>query len=329
VGQLRRVPYSDRATAAQNWGQQHQISPAYQDEVSVGLLLIDVQNTFCLPDFELFVAGQSGRGAIEDNQRLCQFIYRNLANITEIIPTMDTHTALQVFHPQFWVNDRGEHPPAMSTFELSDIENGTWRINPEVVPSLPQAIDPDAYARYYAKRLTQDSKYPLTIWPYHGMLGGVGHALVADVEEACFVHSIARHSPTRYEMKGSHPLTENYSVLKPEVRETDAGTPIAGKNQQLIEHLLSFDVLIVAGQAKSHCVAWTVSDLCEEIRDRDPQLARKVYLLEDCTSPVVVPGGPDFTEMADSAFASFAEAGMHRVSASESLDRWLKSAQVS
>lgn len=42
------------------------------------LLLIDVQNTFCIPSFELFVGGQSGTGAVEDNRRLCEFIYRNL-----------------------------------------------------------------------------------------------------------------------------------------------------------------------------------------------------------------------------------------------------------
>lgn len=235
---------------------------------------------------------------------------------------MDTHRALQIFHPAFWVNDRGEHPAPMSTLDLDEVEAGSWRINPEVVANLPQAIDPDAYARHYARKLTQDSKYPLTIWPYHGMLGGVGHALVATVEEACFAHSIVRHSPTRYEMKGSHPLTENYSALKPEVRETSDGTAIAQVNRALLEHLLNFDLLVVAGQAKSHCVAWTLSDLCDDIRDRDPKLAQKVYLLEDCTSPVVVPDVVDYTEMADAAFDRFAEAGMHRVSSQTPIAEW-------
>ena len=43
------------------------------------LLLVDVQNTFCIPGYELFVGGQSGNGAVEDNMRLCQFIYRQPA----------------------------------------------------------------------------------------------------------------------------------------------------------------------------------------------------------------------------------------------------------
>jgi nicotinamidase-related amidase len=47
--------------------------------------------------------------------------------------------------------------------------------------------------------------------------------------------------------------------------------------------------VIIAGQAKSHCVAWTIDDLLTEIQSQDPSLAQKVYLLEDCSSPVVVP----------------------------------------
>src|SRR3989441_7901719 len=84
VGQVWRVPYQDRAREAQAWARQHDIQPAAVDQVRVCLMAVDVQNTFCLPDFELFVGGRSGRGAIEDNIRLCQFIYRNLGAITEI-----------------------------------------------------------------------------------------------------------------------------------------------------------------------------------------------------------------------------------------------------
>ncbi|NMG57841.1 isochorismatase [Geitlerinema sp. P-1104] len=326
VGDVWRVPYGDRAQDAQKWQQQHQITAACEDKQRIGLLLIDVQNTFCIPDFELFVAGRSGKGAVEDNQRLCQFIYRHLGQITEIIPTLDTHSALQIFHPAFWVNDVGEHPAPMSTLDLAEIEAGTWRINPEIVPLLPVEIDAEAYARHYARQLTQESKYPLTIWAYHGMTGGIGHSLVAAVEEACFVHSLVRRSPTRYELKGYHPLTENYSVLKPEVRTTPDGHVIGQKNTALIEHLLSFDKLIIAGQAKSHCVAWTVRDLCQEIGDRHPDqaqtIAQRVYLLDDCTSAVVIPGAVDFTEPAEAAFAEFAAMGMQRVSSQSSSD-WL------
>ena len=82
--------------------------------------------------------------------------------------------------------------------------------------------------------------------------------------------------------------------------------------------------MIVAGEAKSHCVAWTVQHLLDGLLGIDPALARKVYLLEDCTSPVVVPGVVDYTDAADAAFARFAQAGMHLVRATEPIEQWLQ-----
>jgi nicotinamidase-related amidase len=70
---------------------------------------------------------------------------------------------------------------------------------------------------------------------------------------------------------------------------------------------------------RSHCVAWTVADLLAEIRARDAALARKVILLDDCSSPVVVPGVVDFTDDAEAAYARFAAAGMRRVKSTDAL----------
>ena len=80
--------------------------------------------------------------------------------------------------------------------------------------------------------------------------------------------------------------------------------------------------MIIAGQAKSHCVAWTVADLLDDIEALDPTLARKVYLLEDCTSPVVVPGVIDFTDDAEVAYQRFADAGMHQVQSTTAMADW-------
>ena len=48
-----------------------------------------------------------------------------------------------------------------------------------------------------------------------------------------------------------------------------------------------------------------------------PELAEKTYLLEDCSSPVVVPGVVDYTDEANAAFERFAGAGMHVVRSTE------------
>ena len=327
VDQVWRIPYQERQRDAQDWAQEHAIRPASEDHVRICLLLVDVQNTFCIRDYELFVGGRSGNGAVEDNIRLCKFIYHNLPHISKIACTMDTHTAMQIFHEVFWINKADEHPaPLQTLITQTDITSGKWRVNPAVTESVMgdrnQYERLKAYGEYYVEKLTADGKYPLAIWPYHAMLGGIGHAIVSAVDEACFFHTIARKTQIHYETKGRNPLTENYSVLRPEVLKDADGKMIEEENSEFLEMLLGYDRVIIAGQAKSHCVAWTVSDLLKEIQKTDPELAKKIYLVDDLTSPVVVPGVVDYTESADAAFAMAAEAGMHIVKSTAPIESW-------
>ena len=78
AGRVYRVPYQERAAEAREWAAAHGIRPAAEDARRTALLLVDVQNTFCLPEFELFVGGRSGRGAIVDCGRIASFLYRHL-----------------------------------------------------------------------------------------------------------------------------------------------------------------------------------------------------------------------------------------------------------
>jgi len=323
VGDVWNVSYHERAVEAEKWAKQHNVPTAAHDRFKICLLLVDVQNTFCIPGFELFVAGRSGTGAVDDNRRLCEFIYQNLNAITEICPTLDTHLAVQIFHAVFLVNDEGEHPPPFSLISVEEVEQGKWKFNPALAPSLHTDADAgQKHLLHYVRKLKAGGKYDLTIWPYHAMLGGIGHALVSAVEEAIFFHSLARLSQPDFQVKGNNAWTENYSVLRPEVLEGADGQPIAERNTRLFNKLLKFDAVIIAGQAKSHCVAWTIDDLLNELVPQGKELAKKVYLLEDCTSPVVVPGVIDYTEPADTAFRRFADAGMHIVRSSDPVASW-------
>ncbi|MCI0483641.1 MAG: isochorismatase [candidate division NC10 bacterium] len=323
VGEVWKVPYEEQAREAARWARRHGISPAAHDRFKICLVAVDVQNTFCIPGFELYVGGRSGTGAVDDNRRLCEFVYRNLGVVTQISLTMDTHQAMQIFHAVYLVNDRGEHPPPFTSVSEEQVRKGVWKFNPAAAPSLQ--ID-EAYGQrhlvHYTTTLKESGKYDLTIWPYHAMLGGIGHALVPAVEEAVFFHSIARFSQPDFHVKGQHPLTEHYSVLGPEVVNGPDGEPIAQKSDTFLKKLLECDAVIIAGQAKSHCVAWTIDDLLEEVLARDRRLVEKVYLLEDCTSPVVVPGITDYTDQAHAAFQRFADVGMHVVRSTDPIANW-------
>jgi nicotinamidase-related amidase len=323
VGEVWRVPYEQRARDAEAWAARHGLSPAAEDVVRICVVAVDVQNTFCVPGFELFVGGRSGHAAVEDNRRLCEFLYRNVDAITQIVPTLDTHQAMQVFHAIWLVDDEGRHPKPYTLVTHADVASGRWRVDPTVTASL--GLDEDYAQRhlsYYTRALEASGKYNLTIWPYHAMLGGIGHALVSAVEEAIFFHTIARRSQPDFQPKGRSPLTEHYSVLGPEITQGPDGEPLGERNRTLLEKLALFDAVVIAGQAKSHCVAWTIDDLLGSDLLRERGLAEKVYLLEDCTSPVVVPGAVDYTEEADAAFARFADAGMHVVRSTDPIETW-------
>jgi nicotinamidase-related amidase len=323
VGEVWRVPYEDRAREAPAWAEEHDLRPSAEDSFRLALLVVDVQNTFCIPDFELFVAGRSGTGAVDDNRRLCEFIYRNLGTITQVFPSLDTHHAMQVFHAIWLVDEEGNHPAPYSLISAEDVEAGRWRVNAAVADAL--GIDVDYAARHlahYTRRLAEGGKYDLTIWPYHAMLGGIGHSLVSAVEEAIFFHGVARHSRPEFHVKGDNPLTEHYSMLGPEVTEGPDGDRLGGRNTGLIERLLTFDAVAVAGQAKSHCMAWTIDDLLDDADVRERKLAERTYLLEDCTSPVVVPGVVDYTDDADAAFERYSAAGMHVVRSTDPVADW-------
>jgi len=318
VGTVWRIPYEERAVQARDFALQTALQPASTDRTKTWLMLIDVQNTFCIPEFELYVGGRSGRGAVEDNTRLCQFIYRNLAHISHITATMDTHRTMQVFHAVFFVDGDGKHPAPYTDIHASELRDGKWQFNPALASEF--SIAPEYGQQmmiHYADALEKKGKYALTIWPYHAMLGGIGHALVSSVEEALFFHSIARNTQYEIEIKGDKPFTENYSVVGPEVLTGPMGETLGAHNQKFIAQLQQSDKLIIAGQAKSHCVAWTVQDLLNDINAVDPALAMKVYLLGDCSSPVVVPGVVDHTDAANEAYTRFAQAGMNIVKSTE------------
>jgi len=323
VGEVWRVDYAARFADAERWRTEHALQPAAEDRFRIALVVVDMQNTFCSPGFELFVAGRGGTGALDDSRRLSEFVYRNLGSLTQIVATLDTHRALQIFHSVLLVDEQGGHPEPFTLVTAADVEDGRWRVNPTAAAGL--GLDPEyaeQHLRYYTRTLEEGGKYNLTIWPFHAMLGGVGHALVSAVEEALFFHSIARQAPLDFQPKGDNALTEHYSMLGPEVELDLEGEPLGKRNQPLIERLLQYNAVVIGGEAKSHCVSWTIEDLLSDPNVQERRLEEKVYLLEDCTSPVVVPGSVDYTDEADGHFARFAESGAHLVRSDQPMADW-------
>lgn len=330
VGDLWFVDYENLAPQAEDWAKQHGIKSAAIDKTKICVIPIDVQLTFAHPQGGLPVAG-----AYEDCVRACKFIYENLHLITSIAPTMDTHTVIQIFHQIFLIDDDGNHPTPGLPIEDADIQNGKWKVNPAVAHTIKGGnyMYLETYLRHYSKTLNTGSsahrRYALTPWPYHAILGGLEHALIPLLHEAIFFHTVARHNERKTQTKGGNPLTENYSPIQPDVLADQDGTSIAQKKVGFLKLILDHDIIIGLGEAKSHCFAWFINDLLDEINQQDPSLVKKIYLLEDCTSPVVIPGqypgDPpiyDATPQADEAFERFINAGMHVVKSTIPIVDW-------
>jgi nicotinamidase-related amidase len=314
---------------AAEWRRQFELRPSAADRFNLHLLLIDVQKDFCFPKGSLYVAGRNGRGAIEDSQRLAEFVHRNLRRITNVTTTMDTHFAYQIFFPSFWL-DREDRPLGPHReIKGDEVAAGDVRPNPAVARWLCGGNYPWLLkqVRFYCAELEKAGKYKLYLWPPHCLLGGDGHALVGLLHEARMFHAFARGAQSWVEVKGGHPLTENYSVLRPEVLLRHDGQPLAQRNTLFLKTLLSSDAVVIAGQAASHCVKSSIDDLLGEIVAQDPALARKVYILTDCMSAVTVPDGKggfaaDFTPQAEAALKRFADAGMHLVKSTDPIEGW-------
>jgi nicotinamidase-related amidase len=287
----------------------HPVRPAREDKVRIAAFGIDVQVAFATPGASLFVPG-----AVEDTQRTLRWLYANLDKLTGLVFSLDTHRAFQIFHPAWWRDAEGLPPKPLSVITAADIKAGRWRATRFPEESL-----------HYCERLEASGKYVLTIWPFHAMLGGLSHALVPAMMEASLFHSLVRDVQTHFELKGENPLTENYSVLAPEVTEV-LGQKVGEFNSRLFEHLLSFDRVYVFGQAKSHCVLSTLQDLQHHIEKTDRSKMGRIHILEDAMSPVPapplnpLPAALDFPRVADAAVRRFAEAGMRVVRTTDALD---------
>ncbi|MCY1020942.1 nicotinamidase [Pyxidicoccus sp. MSG2] len=309
AGQLHLERGAEVAEEARRYAAEHRIRPAREDGLRIAAFGIDVQVAFCTPGASLFVPG-----AVEDTQRALRFLYSHLDRITELVFSLDTHRAFQIFHPAWWRDAQGRPPAPLSVITAADVRAGRWQATRFPEESLA-----------YCERLEATGRYVLTIWPFHALLGGLSHALVPAVYEASLFHALVRDTPTWFELKGEHPLTENYSVLSPEVTEVK-GQKVGGFNTRLFEHLMSFDRVYVFGQAKSHCVLSTLQDLRQHIERTDRSKMGRVFILEDAMSPVPapplepLPPALDFPRVADAALRDFRAAGMRVVQTTEPLD---------
>lgn len=249
---------------------------------SVQLLIVDPQNDFCdLPDAYLPVDPLSGQpvkpalpvaGAHADMQRLARFIDAAAPALTAITVTLDSHHRLDIAHPTFWRTGDGRPVAPFTSITAAQVRAGNF---------LPRHDDDLPRTLAYLQELEARNRYTLMVWPIHCEIGSWGHNVHADVRAAYSRWEDAGQHIVRKVPKGTNPWTEHYSALMAEVPDPD--DPRTQLNRGLLDALDRAELLLIAGEAGSHCVKATVEDLAQHLPGG--KLSR-IVLLTDCMSPV-------------------------------------------
>jgi nicotinamidase/pyrazinamidase len=188
---------------------------------------------------------------------------------------------------------------------FTDIETVVKEEEEEEDGEKTTTLDLQKYALEYTRRLERRGRFQLCIWPEHCLIGTTGHAMVDDVQQALQEWSNVTGRSVEWVFKGQHWLTEMYSALQADVPVShdtafntklldsllgDAAAAAAAdcKNSSSRHRQNRHHRLLVCGQAKSHCVNYTVRDL---VSRWPPHRVGEICLLQDCAS--AVPGFED------------------------------------
>lgn len=260
----------------------------------IHLVIIDPQNDFCdIPGATLPVPG-----ADADMKRVAAFVDRAGHKLDDIHVTLDSHRLIDVAHPAFWMDQNGKQPNPFTLISAADIDAGIWTTrNPGFRPR----------ALAYAKDLESTAgHYKICVWPPHCLIGTWGHNVHTVLNEALQRWSDKEFAMVDYVTKGSNPWTEHYGALMAEV--PDPNDPSTGLNTEFLKMLAEADVVAVAGEASSHCVLKTVTQIADNIGDEH---VKKFHLLRDCMSPVpAIPNVVDFPAIAEAWLKDMKRRGM-------------------
>ena len=251
-------------------------------KTSTQLLIIDPQNDFCdVPASyrpadpltgALIAPALPVAGAHADMQRTAALIRAAGAALDDITVTLDSHHHVDIAHPTFWRQADGGAVGPFTTITAAQVRAGTFQ--PRDPAALPRTLA-------YLDELESRGRYTLMVWPVHCEIGTWGHGVHADVRAAYNAWEEARLRGVRKVTKGENPWTEHYSAIQAEV--PDAADEHTQLNTAFLADLDRAGLLLIAGEASSHCVRATTEHIVANLPGGRPE---RIVLLTDCMSPV-------------------------------------------
>lgn len=247
------------------------------------LLLIDAQFDFCNPKGALYVPG-----AETDVERIARLLALEGEKIDSIFVTLDTHKVLDIAHPLFWEDANGNTVAPFTLITAANVKSGKWTPRYE-----------RDYVIQYLETLEAEGEFKHFIWPEHCLIGSKGAGLDDTIMEALLAWTHRTGRDYKAIIKGTNPLTEHFGVFRAQVPVANA--PETQLDQSFLSDLAAFDQILVAGEARSHCVATSINQILKYA----PELVPRATILSDCMSNVT-----NFEEVADPIYEEAKQKGM-------------------
>jgi nicotinamidase/pyrazinamidase len=287
------------------------------------LFVIDPQNDFCDLPAELLPTGEPPAlpvvGAHSDMLRLASFIRTaGPGGINHgVTVTLDSHAAVAIERTTFWITGDGRDVDPYTQITASMVRSGHYAPRSKLLTDKVLSV----LTRLEARGKT------LIVWPVHCVTGTWGHNIHYAVASALARYETQAYSsptasfhapellarpPVFKALKGTYAFSEHYGVFEADVPdhahpETHFNYPLARRVSEGV------DLLIVAGEASSHCVSASVLQLLTALDGM--QHRPRILLLRDCMSPV-----PGFERDQDAFFDRVSDSGTcHVVTADQAL----------
>jgi len=282
--------------------------------MNIQLLIVDPQKDFCiadekikLPDGTEVSTGKQGKlvvpGADEDMARLTSMVERVGPKLDEIHVTLDSHQTIGIERPKWWKRTSdGAEPDPFTCLGIHPNGNRIVKWIPGDGPDKNQfgmVPTDEEYTTYmptflhnggptgkgvfgYLEALAAKGRYPHIVWTEHCIIGTWGWGIVPELSDALCKWEREQFASVNYVVKGNNPWTEHFSGVMAEV--PDPKDPSTQVNTGLVQIVETADIVVLGGEALSHCVANTGRDIGDAFSD--PKFIEKLMLLTDASSNV-------------------------------------------
>lgn len=294
--------------------------------MKIHVIVVDPQNDFVVADDGY---GHSGAlvvpGAQDDMARVASMIDRLGDRIDDIHVTLDSHQTIGIERPRWWkrVGDGAEpapftilgiHPDGRRIVKFTADAAGLHPTDEEYTTYLPSMLNkggPTGKGSFgYLEALATKGRYPHVVWTEHCRVGSWGWGVVPVLDAALYRWERQQFGRVNYVVKGNNPWTEHFGGIEAEV--PDPVDPSTQVNTRLIQTLEEADIIAVTGEALSHCVANTASQVATYFSD--PKYIGKMVFLRDASSNV-----PGFEFLGDKFLSDMHQRGMKTSTTTEFL----------